>query len=900
ASRAIDWSGAGSSLIDQPRTQCGSTVAAYDGSAAAINNAIASCGGTAASPKYVELGAGTFNLTSGISFAGHSYVTLRGQGANSTFLVFTGAGGGFYNAVISLEPAQLVEWNDTFGEPNNCSWTAGYAKGATVLSLGSCRTGSASNLHVGSIVTLDQLDETADTGQVWNCLNSTVEGGPQCSNNGTGSGGYARNDGATIPCASCTGGVMKYRSQEQGVVVTAVNGNTVTVTPGLYMANWNSAQKPEATFGNTELVGAGLENLSLQAGMPNGIGGTNTSSAGQNIHIGQCRDCWVKGVRSLYANRSHIQVYIATHITIRDSYFYQNISHASVSYGVELNSAFDSLVENNIFQQSTDGEPNCNGACAGNVASYNFDIDNVWGSAGWMQAGFYAHSSGDAFNLWEGNVGPGYTSDDVHGTHHLETIFRNRIIGNQAAGCGSSGPATCSAQTVPLNLYAGSRYYNVIGNVLGQAGYHNVYSANCTTDDSCFNTVTAIYRLGQTGAGGASGFCTTPSCTGHGNYDPQVSAYLMRWGNWDTVHSTVQWNPSEVPASLPLYANAVPASQFLPPSFFRTSAPSWWPAGKPWPPIGPDISGGTMSGSAGHANTIPAEDCFTNVMNGPADGSGGFLNFDAGTCYGGGGGGGPTPTPTPAPTPDVTAPVVSITAPVNSSTISGTISLAANATDNIGVQTVQFQVDGINLGSVLTTPTSGSTYSGSWNTVGVSNGMHTITAVASDAAGNTATALSISVTVNNPIQTPTPTTPPSGGGSSGGGSSGGGGAGGGPINVPSIGIFTPAVPQKPLPATALKSAAASSRLLKSFQFPTTLKTYTTNVNAKNLQIFLNDHRFTVTQSGPGSIGNETTYYGPATIKALAKFQAANGIVPAIGNFGPITRAYVNLMIAAGK
>jgi len=59
-----------------------------------------------------------------------------------------------------------------------------------------------------------------------------------------------------------------------------------------------------------------------------------------------------------------------------------------------------------------------------------------------------------------------------------------------------------------------------------------------------------------------------------------------------------------------------------------------------------------------------------------------------------------------------------------------------------------------------------------------------------------------------------------------------------------------------------------------------------------LQKFLNANGATVAASGPGSSGSETTYFGPLTEAALAKYQAANGIMPAAGYFGPITRAHI--------
>jgi len=57
-----------------------------------------------------------------------------------------------------------------------------------------------------------------------------------------------------------------------------------------------------------------------------------------------------------------------------------------------------------------------------------------------------------------------------------------------------------------------------------------------------------------------------------------------------------------------------------------------------------------------------------------------------------------------------------------------------------------------------------------------------------------------------------------------------------------------------------------------------------------LQKLLNAHGFVVANSGGGSPGNETVFFGPATRSALIRFQKANTIAPAIGYFGPITRA----------
>ena len=99
---------------------------------------------------------------------------------------------------------------------------------------------------------------------------------------------------------------------------------------------------------------------------------------------------------------------------------------------------------------------------------------------------------------------------------------------------------------------------------------------------------------------------------------------------------------------------------------------------------------------------------------------------------------------------DTTPPTVSITSPANNATVSGSVTVSATASDNVGVASIQLQVDGANVGSADTS----SPYNFSWNTTSVSNASHTLTAVAKDAAGNTTTSASVRVTVNNADTTP--------------------------------------------------------------------------------------------------------------------------------------------------
>ena len=66
--------------------------------------------------------------------------------------------------------------------------------------------------------------------------------------------------------------------------------------------------------------------------------------------------------------------------------------------------------------------------------------------------------------------------------------------------------------------------------------------------------------------------------------------------------------------------------------------------------------------------------------------------------------------------------------------------------DDEGVAGVQFKLDGDDLGPEDT----GSPYLVAWDTTTVANGTYTLTAVARDTSGNTATSASVVVTVDNP------------------------------------------------------------------------------------------------------------------------------------------------------
>jgi Bacterial Ig domain len=95
---------------------------------------------------------------------------------------------------------------------------------------------------------------------------------------------------------------------------------------------------------------------------------------------------------------------------------------------------------------------------------------------------------------------------------------------------------------------------------------------------------------------------------------------------------------------------------------------------------------------------------------------------------------------------DTTAPSTSITAPANGATVSGTTSVTASASDNVGVTKVEFWLDG----ALQSTDTS-SPYEWSWNTSTASNGSHALVSKAYDAANNIGTSSTVTVTVTNGV-----------------------------------------------------------------------------------------------------------------------------------------------------
>jgi sulfur carrier protein ThiS len=134
--------------------------------------------------------------------------------------------------------------------------------------------------------------------------------------------------------------------------------------------------------------------------------------------------------------------------------------------------------------------------------------------------------------------------------------------------------------------------------------------------------------------------------------------------------------------------------------------------------------------------------------------------------------------------------------------------------------------------------------------------------------------------------------------SSGGNSGGGGGGGSSHTTAPtpssgSIASMIADLQAKIAALIAQSGGSATGGTSAGMTFTTNLAVGATGASVHSLQVWLNGHGFPVAASGAGSAGSETMTFGSATKAALAKFQAAHGISPAAGYFGPKTRALLN-------
>src|SRR5262249_55613630 len=103
----------------------------------------------------------------------------------------------------------------------------------------------------------------------------------------------------------------------------------------------------------------------------------------------------------------------------------------------------------------------------------------------------------------------------------------------------------------------------------------------------------------------------------------------------------------------------------------------------------------------------------------------------------------------------------------------------------------------------------------------------------------------------------------------------------------SINLYNP--PELSFP----NSTPSDSPTLSKSVFNINFDVHAKHEEVRTLQKFLNAKGFILAESGPGSPGHETNEFGFRTWAALKRYQMARNIFPALGLFGPVTRAVMN-------
>src|SRR3989344_2535663 len=138
---------------------------------------------------------------------------------------------------------------------------------------------------------------------------------------------------------------------------------------------------------------------------------------------------------------------------------------------------------------------------------------------------------------------------------------------------------------------------------------------------------------------------------------------------------------------------------------------------------------------------------------------------------------------------------------------------------------------------------------------------------------------------------------PVGGPAGGSGGGGGGGGGGSYTYTPPVTTTTTAAAKPATTITTTTVTPAAPRVILGV-IEKQIARGATDPSVQTLQQILNSDPMTrIAESGVGSPGNESDFFGPGTLKAIQKFQAKYGLAKpgstGYGVVGPVTRAMLN-------
>jgi len=577
--RAIDWSGAGVGQIPAREKICASLTASatFD----EINRALAAC----KSGETVFLAAGTYTIPGTIQV--RSRVTLRGAGADKTILNTTGNG----TAAIQMG------FGGPLWRPALIPIMGGAEAGSTTIELS-----STLDVHKGDLLAIGERNNPD----------------------------FVSSEGSEGLCGWCDAGWSATGDYSRGqvVAVTGVNGNKVTIVPGLYGAYTNS---PVVVPFRASVIAAGVEDLQVYA---------NNTGYGTAFGVYACAYCWIKGVEANYTDGDHVQIYWGYHDEVRDSYFSNAFLHGPGQHDSDVvlaEKTSASLIENNIIER-THAAIMLEWGAAGNVVAYNYtmgEFDN--GAMNVVIGGIDYHGAHPQFNLLEGNVVTEIYQDSIWGSSSNTAAFRNWVIGTThiCEALKDRGSVSCSESKGHYGFQAAravqvsylSSWNSFVGNVIGSHQMQSLlklyspggklkqvlsvtYPSERGYDDVAYGW---SFGYGEASDGGSQAPCSAGSVSCH---PPGKAQTNLLTGNFNNIDGSIKWADDHV--------------ESLPPSFYLSGKPKWW-GSMPFPATGPDVTGGT--GPGGHTFGNPARSCYLEVMHGTDGGEGSPLPFNRQKCY---------------------------------------------------------------------------------------------------------------------------------------------------------------------------------------------------------------------------------------------------------------------------
>lgn len=378
------------------------------------------------------------------------------------------------------------------------------------------------------------------------------------------------NDGIFVSNVG-VGGASTWSSRENGSRclgqmnrIKEINGNTLYLEIPLYHS-YSDTLKPQLLKISGMLENAGIEDMHI-----NGL----YSSGSSNISMAGVSRCWIKNIHSENADRTHFSILRGFEIEVINNYLHHSrTGYGSMSYGVEfLLQSTASLVENNIFYH-VHSAMMIAGGLTGSVFAYNYvtEIRNIQEHTLGIDAGF--HGGHPSMILMEGNVFHKFVCDSYWGSNAHITLLRNHIKGH------AEGTTTAN---IAVDIQAGNKYVNVIGNILGTDHFNGNYE--CIDVSAPYWNTWTIYKLGYNSFGDGD-----PK-----DNDPEVPETLLRHGNYDYVSDSLIWDPK-----IPLHD--------IPLSLYLSSKPAFF-GEQTWPPVHPELSEPNMS------DDLPAKVRFDSII----------------------------------------------------------------------------------------------------------------------------------------------------------------------------------------------------------------------------------------------------------------------------------------------